>query len=283
MSDHQDETREMNTSGQSFTTTLFGSTGISVGRLGMSGTYRPGRDTFHYALDHGVNLFFAYGFDGQTVRTLRDVFGDRRKEVVLATGAYNLLRGYPNLRRTLEKRLRQFGTDYIDVFLFLGVMKPEQFPDRVVEELCRFRDEGKVRAIGLSTHDRKLAGRLADEGVLNSLMIRYNAAHRGAERDIFPHLTKHNPGLISYTATRWRYLLRRPGGWPKERGVPTAGQCYRFVLSNENVDVCLTGPSNVRQLKENIAALEQGPMTAEEMQFMREFGDAVYRRKKWFM
>lgn len=267
----------------SFTSAVFGNTGISVRRLGMSGTYRPGRDTFHYALDHGVNLFFSYGFDGQTVRSLRDAFSTHRSEIVLVTGAYNLLWGHPNLRRTLEKRLRQFGTDYVDVFLFLGVMKPKQCPDSVIEELVRFREDGKVRAVGLSTHDRKFAGRLAQEGALNAFMVRYNAAHRGAEQDIFPHLTAHDPGLISYTATRWGYLLRRPRGWPNECPVPTASQCYRFVLSNSHVDACLTAPSNLRQLKENLQALEAGPLPPDEMDFMREFGDAVHYRKKWFI
>jgi predicted aldo/keto reductase-like oxidoreductase len=58
---------------------------------------------------------------------------------------------------------------------------------------------------------------------------------------------------------------------------------YRFVLSNPHVHVCLTAPSNVRQLEEDLAAVRQGPLSEEEMQFMREFGDAVHARKKWFM
>jgi aryl-alcohol dehydrogenase-like predicted oxidoreductase len=267
----------------SFEETTFGSTEMRVHRLGLSASYFPGRKTIHYALDHGVNLFFAYGWDMQMVRTLRDVFQHHRNDIVLATGAYNLIWGHPNLRRTLEKRLRQFRTDHIDVFLFLGVLKPEQMSDSVMEDLCRFREEGKVRAVGLSTHNRKFAGQLAAGGRLNSLMVRYNAAHRGAEQDIFPHLHAHDPGLISYTATRWRYLLRRPKGWPADRKIPRAGDCYRFVLSNPHVHVCLTAPQNIRQLKENLEALREGPLDDGEMQFMKEFGDVVHMRKKYFM
>ena len=66
---------------------------------------------------------------------------------------------------------------------------------------------------------------------IDAFMIRYNAAHRGAEKDIFPYLDKHNPAVISYTATRWRFLLKKPKTWKQER-IPTAGMCYRFVLSN---------------------------------------------------
>lgn len=266
----------------SFAETLLGRTGIPVRRLGLSASYWPGRKTVYHALDAGLNFFFCYGFDLQMVRVLRDTFRTRRQDLVVATGAYNLIWGYPNLRKSLEKRLRQLGTDYIDVFLFLGVMKPEQFPDEVVAELCRFREEGKVRAVGLSCHDRRFAGALAAEGTLDALMIRYNAAHRGAEREIFPHLATHDPGLIGYTATRWSYLLRRPRGWPKREPVPTAGDCYRFVLTNPQVDVCLTAPRNLKQLRENLAAVANGPLADSDMDFMRRFGDVVYHTGKMF-
>jgi predicted aldo/keto reductase-like oxidoreductase len=260
-----------------------GATEIPVHRLGLSATNRPGKLTIHRAIDAGVNYFFAYGFDRQMVTTLRDLFKREREKHVIATGAYNLLVGHQNLRRTLEKRLRQFRTDYIDVFMFLGVMKPKQFAEPLRDEMQRLREEGKVRFIGMSCHDRIFAGKLAEEGALDVFMIRYNAAHRGAEREIFPYVVHHNPGVVSYTATRWRYLLRSPKGWPKDGPVPTAGQCYRFVLSNPHVHVCLTAPSNVDQFEENLAAVRQGPLDEGEMKFMRDFGDAVHGQGKWFM
>jgi aryl-alcohol dehydrogenase-like predicted oxidoreductase len=252
-----------------FTHATLGKTGLSVHRLGLSATYRPGKEAIHRAIDRGVNVFFAYGFDRQMVRTLRDVFKGERERYVLATGAYNLLVGYPNLRRTLEKRLRQFRIDYVDLFLFLGVMKPKQFPDKARDELYRLREEGKLRFMGMSCHDRIFVGELVREGAIDVAMLRYNAAHRGAESEIFPYLAEHETGVVSYTATRWGYLLRRPRGWPKHGRVPTAGECYRFVLSQE--------------LDDNLAALERGPLSEEDTQFMREFGDAVHDTKRWFM
>jgi len=257
--------------------------GKSAYRLGLSGTYRPGKKAIHQGLDAGVNFFFCYGFDTQTVGVLRDLAPSTRANCIIATGAYNLLWGHPNLRRTLEKRLRQLRTDALDIFLFLGVMGKESYLDRALEEMRRFRDEGKARAIGVSTHDRKLGGALAARGAVDALMMRYNAAHRAAEQDIFPQLAAHHPLVINHTATRWTYLLRRPRGWPREGRVPTAGECYRFVLSNPHVGVCLTAPRNEKQCQENLAAVRAGPLGEEDMQFMREFGDAVHAQKKWFM
>jgi aryl-alcohol dehydrogenase-like predicted oxidoreductase len=268
---------------QDFERTTLPSLGRSIYRLGLSASYRPGKEAVYRALDAGVNFFFCYGIDWQMTRVLRDLPRSTRQNLVIATGAYNFLWWYPNLRRTLEKRLRQLRTDYIDVFLFLGLMGKETYIERVLEQLHRFREEGKVRATGVSTHHRKLAGSLVARGAIEALMMRYNAAHRGAEQDIFPHLAAHNPTVVSYTATRWTYLLRRPRGWPKDGRIPTPGMTYRFVLSNPHIHVCLTAPGNVRQLEENLAAVRQGPLSEEEMQFMREFGDAVHARKKWFM
>ena len=144
--------------GTTFSETTLGATGLRVRRLGLAASYWPGRKAVHYALDHGVNYFFAYGWDRQMVRVLRDVPSSRRQEIVIATGAYNWIFRHGDIRRSLEKRLRQFRTDYIDVFQFLGVLKPEHLPPRVMDDLLRLRAEGKVRAIGISTA-RPQAGR----------------------------------------------------------------------------------------------------------------------------
>jgi aryl-alcohol dehydrogenase-like predicted oxidoreductase len=264
---------------EDFTHTVLGRTGLRLHRLGFSATYRPGREVVTRALDLGINYFFCYGFDTNLTRTVRELTPSQRQNLVVSTGAYNLLIGHPNLRRSLEKRLRQLGTDYIDVFLFLGVNKAKQLTDHVREELVRFREEGKVRFVGMSCHDRKFAGQLAEEGWPDVLMIRYNAAHRGAEQDIFPHLEAHHPGIVGYTATRWTYLLRRPKGWPKDSRIPTAGECYRWVLSNPNVHVCLTAPSNAKQFEANVAALSDGPLSPEDHAYLCRIGEAVRQKK----
>jgi aryl-alcohol dehydrogenase-like predicted oxidoreductase len=264
---------------QDFLHTRLGKLGTPVFRLGLSATYRPGPETLHKALDAGVNYFFFYGFDTHMTRMLRELPRADRERVVLATGNYNLLWTYTDVRKTIEKRLRQTNSDYIDLFHFLGVIKPSQFPPALLDELRKLREEGLVRGIAMSCHDRKFAAKLAREGALDGIMIRYNAAHRGAEHDIFPSLGDADPAVISYTATCWRQLLHRPRGYSKAGRVPDAGLCYRFVLSNPAVHVCLNAPSNLKQFTANLEAVRRGPLDEGEMAFMREFGDLVYRPK----
>jgi aryl-alcohol dehydrogenase-like predicted oxidoreductase len=262
---------------------VLGRTGMRVHRLGLAASYRPGERAVRRALDEGINFCFCFGIDTQMTRVLRSLSADRRDGIVIATGAYNYIWWRQDLEQTLEKRLRQLRTDRIDVFHFLGVMKPKDLTPRVRDQLARLRGDPRVGAVGISCHNRGLAGQLAADGALDCLMIRYNAAHRGAETDVFPRLAVHDPGVVTYTATRWTALLRRTRGWPKDGPIPTAGQCYRFVLTDPHVDVCLTAPRSERELAENLAAARLGPLPLNEMSFVRAYGDAVHRRAGWFM
>jgi len=72
----------------------------------------------------------------------------------------------------------------------------------------------------------------------------------------------------------WRKLLRAPGGWKGK--VPTSGDCYRFCLASPHVDVVLTGPRTVAELRENLAAVDRRPLSHAEMEDMRAFGGAVH-------
>lgn len=260
-----------------------GRSGLHVVRMGFSASYFPGRKAIQHAFDAGVNYFFGYGTDLQLTSFIRSLSPSDRRTIVLATGAYNYIWARQDVRKTLEKRLRQFRTDSIDVFLFLGVMKPQEFPPEVLQEMMRLKEEGHVKAIGLSCHHRAFVGQLAASGAVDVVMMRYNAAHRGAEEQIFPHVGTHHVGVVSYTATRWTGLLRRPRSWPKNGRIPTAPEAYRFVLGNPNIDVCLMAPTNLNQTKQDLDALDQGPLSPDDSAFMTQFGDAVHDQKRWFM
>ncbi|MEE8408621.1 MAG: hypothetical protein V3T05_03355 [Myxococcota bacterium] len=105
-------------------------------------------------------------------------------------------------------------------------------------------------------------------------MVRYNAAHPGAEREVFPHLGDNPPGVVSYVTTRWG-TLPKSKHTPKGEQTPTGTDCYRFAMSNPHVDICLSGPANAEQLDLTLAALDRGPMTEHELAWMRRVGSHV--------
>jgi len=103
--------------------------------------------------------------------------------------------------------------------------------------------------------------------------VRYNAAHRGAEEDIFEKMPDRNrPGLVTYTATRWGDLVQ-PKRMPRGEEPLRGADCYRFDSSHPMVDVCITGPKNREEMREALAALDLGPLTEEERARIRRIGD----------
>jgi aryl-alcohol dehydrogenase-like predicted oxidoreductase len=241
-------------------------------RLGLSGSFGLDEAGCREALERVQYVFWSPRMKMLT-SALRDALARDRDRYVVSAGP--LLGYFPGaVRRAAEGALRSLGIGQLDVFQLYWLGKMSAFTGAVREEMARLREEGKVRAIGASIHDRPRAGRLAEDSVLDLLMIRYNAAHPGAEQDIFPRLARRRPAVVGYTATAWRKLLRPPRGWTGN--VPTAGDCYRFCLTDPHVDVVLTGPRSVAELRENLAALELGPLSPGEMEEMRAFGRAVH-------
>jgi aryl-alcohol dehydrogenase-like predicted oxidoreductase len=256
--------------------------------MGIAGNYGIDSSDIRWAADHGANYWvWAPSFKKVTEGIKDTIRHDREKHVVAMLG-WGLWGG--QVRQRVEKALKKLETDYLDVFK-LGWLGRTSFYSRgIVDSLLRLKQEGKIKAIGTSIHDRQRAGRLAVDSEIDLLMIRYNAKHPGAEQDIFPYLEKRNPAVVSYTALAWGQLIRPlkkieivpwPGQGMVEVPPLTPELCYRFVLSNPHVHLVLTGPQNREQLEQNLRAVQQGVLTREELDWIRQYGRIV-RSKKWF-
>ena len=258
-----------------------GRTGIVTGRVGISSSFGADCSVFEAALERGCNYFnwgtFIRGRSREFRKFMRVLAenGKRDKAVLgLICYSHSVILG----NRAVDSALRQLHTDYIDT-LILGYFsrRPAQ---RLLDWAQELKRKGLVRAIGMTTHNRNIVVPLAKEGLIDYFHIRYNAVHRGAEQDIFPHLpSKNSPGIVTFTATCWGKLLKgkRP---PAGVQIPTAGDCYRFVLTHPMVDACMMGVKNMTMLEENLREIEKGPMGAEELEIMRTIGDHIYGKSR---
>ena len=259
-----------------------GQTGLSVSRLGIGSSWVGSERFIEEAVEQGINYLYwgsirrpAFG------RAIRNVARRNRAGIVLTVQSYSRVAAL--MAPSVEIALRRAGVEYFD-FLLLGMWNqpPRQ---ALVDAALRLRAQGKVRHLMLSTHNRpSLQGHFRDfeagRSPFDVFMLRYNAVHRGAERDVFPHLpAQRPPGLIAYTATRWGHLLD-PAKMAPGQSPPLASDCYRFALSHPAVSLVLCGPANREQMQEAIRALDAGPLTADETARMQRIGDHVYGRYK---
>jgi aryl-alcohol dehydrogenase-like predicted oxidoreductase len=254
-----------------FTPGVLGRTGLAVGRMGIAASYGVPAAAVERAFDHGVNYFYWGTFRrkafGDAIRNLKP----QRERFVLVVQSYSRVAGLVGW--SIERALGKLGLDYADVLLLGLWNKPVS--QAVLDAALQARDRGMVRHLALSSHHRPLIAQLASASDYDVLHFRYNAAHPGAERDIFPELPAKNlPGMVAYTATSWGQLLDPRKSPPGER-VPSAADCYRFVLTRSEVDVCMSGPKNAEQMEAALEALRRGPMDEDELAWMRRVGGAI--------
>ncbi len=261
--------------------TVLGRTGLKVGRLGIASGYKAPAAAIEEAFERGCNYFtwgtVIKGYVPAMREALKSIVAKgQRDKLVLAAFTYahnNFLS-----EKLLARGLRSAGLDHADV-LILGYFsrRPSR---RLIDGALRMKEKGLIRFIGISSHNRKMLVTLAAGGEFDVLHLRYNAAHTGAETDLFPHLASEpgqRPGTVVFTATRWGQLLNPKKMPPGEKPL-TAAECYRFALSNSSVDVCMSGARTVEQMRENLTVLDNGPLTETEMERVRRIGDFVYGR-----
>lgn len=258
-----------------------------VCRLGLAtrGTSGLTPDDVHFALNRGVNFLNWCGTpDGLSETVTR--LGKRRADVVLCVQFE--ARTAAEAKSELPALLKHLGTDYIDVLTFYYVEEAEEWqqiiaPGGALEFCAAARRDGVVRLLGLTSHQRKLAAETARSGLLDLQMIRYNAAHRGAEMDVFPVTDALGLPVVVYTCLRWGALMRSTPDDPPGFVPPHAPAWYRFALQSPAVTVALMAPENRAELEEDLSVLKESqPLSAGEYALLAEHGQRVRRHAGQF-
>jgi predicted aldo/keto reductase-like oxidoreductase len=267
--------------------------GKPVARVGLAshGQTDLTVDDVQHAVDRGVSFLNWAGLaEGELEPgSFSDAIaslGSKRDELVLCVqfGA----RTAEEARHELPELLRALHTDHVDVLTLYYIEEREEWellrrPGGALPFCRELKRDGIVRRVGVTSHQRRLAAEMARSGEIDLLMIRYNAAHRGAERDVFPATTELHLPVIAYTAMRWGALLRPTPSDPPGFEVPPAAAWYRFVLQNPAVSVVLCAPHSRAELEEDLSVLSAtGPLPIEEHARLIEHGDRVHQHAAYF-
>ena len=256
-----------------------GRTEMQTSRLGIGSTFGAPASAIEEAFERGINyLYWGTVRRPEFARAMVNLSRRHRDELILTIQSYS--KNPESIAGEVEEALKSAGVEYFD-FLLLG-NRGEVPEDAYVDVFERLRERGKVRFMSISSHNRPmlpklLAGYAAGESPYELLMLRYNAVHRGAERDVFRFVpeTGPKPLVVAYTATRWRHLLD-PGKMPPGEKPLRARDCYRYSLSHPAVDMVLCGPASAEQMREAILALERGSLEAHERERIERIGAYLY-------
>jgi predicted aldo/keto reductase-like oxidoreductase len=254
--------------------------GKPVCRLGLASYVQNALtpDDIHFALDRGINFLNWPGSEDVFSRTIAEL-GPRREEVIVCVQFES--RTAKDAAQELSSLLALLKSDYVDVLTYYYVEASEEWQELIAPNgalaYCRAAQrDGRVRRLGVTTHQRPLAAEMARSGLLDLLMIRYNAAHRGAEQEVFPATDEISLPIIAYTGLRWGALLRPTPDDPPGFVVPPAPAWYRFVLQSPSVTVVLAAPNDRSELEEDLTVLDAtGPLDPGEYERLAEHGRRV--------
>lgn len=190
--------------------------------------------TIHAALDAGVDLIDTaaiYGF-GHSEEVIGKALKGRRDQVVLATkcgqwwldGRGKAFYEYDGrqIRRTLqpeairielEGSLRRLGTDYVDLYqAHWPEISPVETPVAdSVACLMKLKEEGKIRAFGVSNCTLGELQEFCANGPVASNQIKYSMLSREAEKEILPFCQKNNLATLTYMSLEQGLLTGKIG------------------------------------------------------------------------
>jgi predicted aldo/keto reductase-like oxidoreductase len=252
----------------------------TVCRLGLASHMNGRLDAadVHFAIGQGINFLNWPGTPDYLSRAVAEL-GPRREQVVVCVQFE--ARTAADAERELDGILRELKSDYVDVLTFYYVEARAEWdeiagPGGALDYCRRAKEAGRVRMLGLTSHQRPLAAEIARGGLLDMLMIRYNAAHRGAEAEVFPTTDALGLAVVTYTSLRWGALVGPTPDDPPEFRPPPAPEWYRFVLQNRSVSVALMAPCTRGELEEDLAVVRDGrPLSDAEYQRLAEHGRRV--------
>jgi len=139
------------------------------------------------AIARGLNYLNWCGNADAMSQTIASL-GPERSKIVVAVQFQS--RSAADATHEFDDILSELRTAYLDIVTLYYVESEAEWhkiisPGGATEHLVAQEQAGRLHHIGLTSHQRRLAAGWAETGFLDLLMIRYNAAHRGAERDIF--------------------------------------------------------------------------------------------------
>ena len=293
-----------------------GNTGLSASVIGMGcegfseDEYRMCGRMFDAAQRLGINYFDLYASDPKVRKAVGDALQGRREKFIIQShicsvwknGQYMRTRDLAQVKAGVEEMMSLLQTDYLDVGMihYCDAMKDWEAicANGILDYARELKKAGRIRHIGLSSHNPLVALRAIEEGEIEVLMFSVNPCYDlqpanedveelWADKNYTAQLTNMDPdrqrlyetcqrkgvGITVMKAFAGGELL----GSNQIAGVSlTVNQCISYALSRPAVTTVLAGAHTVEQLEQSAAYCDA---SAEEKDYAP--GLTAFPRVSW--
>lgn len=256
---------------------MLGKTGMKVSRISLGGISIQQLDQdsvnklIEKALEYGIN--FIDTARGYTVSEslIGGALSGKRHLMFLATKS--MARDRDEFKRDMEISLKNFMTDYIDLYQFHNVGSLQELEKLMakggaLEALQEYRGKGIIKHIGITSHNIDIIERALEYDVLETIQCPYNAVEtQGSE--VFRKACERNLGVIA--------MKPLAGG-----AITNTKAALKFIMQNPHVTCAIPGMCSIEQLTDNMKAIDEMPLSKDENRALSkeasELGEKFCRR-----
>ena len=282
-----------------------GRTGLPVSVIGLGTEYlldvprARAIDVVRRAIGAGVNYFDLFYAQPAFRDTMAEAFEGLRERVVLTAhlgagerdGQYERIRDQDRCAAYIEDNLRRYRTDCVDVLFLHNCDEADDCdaifaPGGLANMAEGFRQEGKARFIGFSTHTIATAQRAIGTERVDVLMFPINLTGHGTpgRRELFEDCLDRGIGLVGMKPYAGGKLLqaqpeltlgRVATGGPSlevDCQAVTPVQCLAYAIAQPGVSTVVPGCSDLSQLEDALAWLSADDATRDFSAALAGFG-----------
>jgi Aldo/keto reductase family. len=282
-------------------------TPVGLGTMSIGTDRKRAEAIIHTALEAGINYFDTadlYDF-GENEKLVGSILRPYRDEVIIATKVGNRWNDQRDgwhwdasknyIKEAAKKSLGRLGVDVIDLLQLHGGTMEDRI-DETIEAFEELKEEGIIRYYGISSIRPTVIREYAERSDIVSVMTQYSILDRRPEEQSMPLLSEKGisvcargpvaQGLVSDNyLKKWTETVKEKGYLDYtfeelQRVIESLNERFsgkrtlteialQFVLANPTVAVAVFGASSPEQVKENIRAASQPPLTGEELAFIK--------------
>lgn len=265
-------------------------------------------------LDSGITLLdtaFAYGMGHSEELIGQAIKGYDRSKFVIATkaaqdtsdGDVKINNNPQFLKKSVDDALKRLQTDYIDIF-YIHFPDDQTPKDEAVAALNEMKQEGKIKAIGVSNFSLDQIKEANKDGLVDVVEDQYSLLHRDAEIEMFDYLRENNisfvpffplaSGLLTgkysevvdfpendirhgnpdFTGERFEKIVEKVNNLKPladKHGITTAQLVLAWYIKNPDVTVVIPGAKRPEQVESNAKALNVSLSDEEYAQIDNDF------------
>jgi aryl-alcohol dehydrogenase-like predicted oxidoreductase len=298
-------------------------TPITIGTWAMGGDFWGSTedqeciDAIRAGLDSGINIIDTapvYGNGHAEELVGKAIAGYDRDKIVIATkfGINSTPGGNDASRkavfREVEDSLRRIAIDYIDLYI-VHYPDPNTPVAETMEALNELKEQGKIRAIGVSNFDVALLEESLKTARVDAIQPQYSLLTRNIEKDLLPYSFEHGVGVLSYGSlgagmltgkytqppteseiehramfypfykeplfSKALALVEKLRELSNEIGKPVGQIALNWVIAQPGMTTALVGSKNARQAAQNAETL-QWSLSGESLAFIDQALKDIY-------